>query len=84
MYYYYSLQVVYKQSNKGVISSDELSNVFDVKLWLTSYLENLHQHTQPHVFKFSQNLSGKADLHYKKWSHMDLSGPLSVLLASSQ
>ena len=57
------MQVVYKQSNKG---SDVLSHVFDVTLWLTPYLEDLYRHTQPHVFKFSQNSSGKADLHYKK------------------
>ena len=73
------MQVVYKESNKGVICSDVLSHVFDVKMWLTPHLEDLHQHTQPHVFKFSQNSSGKAELYYKKWSHMDWMGPLSVL-----
>ena len=45
------MQVVYKESNKGVICSDVLSHVFDVKMRLTPHLEDLHQHTQPHVFK---------------------------------
>ena len=76
------MQVVYKQSNKGVICSDVLSYVFDVKLWLTPHLEDLHQHTKPHVFKFSQNSTGKTELYYNKWSHIDWIGPLSVLKVS--
>ena len=66
-----ALQLVYKDSNKAVVGSDVLTHVFDVKLWLASYLEDLHQHTQPQVYRFTLNSKGKTQLHYKKWSHMD-------------
>ena len=46
-----------------------LSDIFDVKSWLTPYLLKLcYNHSHPHIFRFSLSLSGDVVMHYKDWS----------------
>ena len=46
-----------------------LEYVYDVRSWLTPFIEDLHGHTQPHCFKFVLNAEGCAEMFYKSWSH---------------
>ena len=46
-----------------------LEYIYDVRSWLTPFIEDLHGHTQPHCFKFVLNAKGCAEMFYKSWSH---------------
>ena len=59
-----------KASNQSVKSVSALKYIFHIKKWITPYLEEIHGHTAPHVFRFRFNHAAKkAELHYKHWSH---------------
>ena len=42
-----------------------LSDIFDVKSWLTPHSIPLHNHSHPHIFRFSIDLSGNMVMYYK-------------------
>ena len=79
-----AMQMAFSQSNKAVVGSQVLTHVFGVKTWLSPFLEELHHHTQPHIFKFSLNTEQKAEMRYKKWSHMDWEEEPVILLKVSK
>lgn len=45
-----------------------LSDVADVKEWLSPCLESLRGHSSPHCFKFITHASGEVKMYYKRWS----------------
>lgn len=59
----------FRESNRGVIGATTLQYVYDIRAWITPVLNEIHNHTVPHVFRFRRNLQGKAEMHYKHWSH---------------
>ena len=48
-----------------------LDHVFDIQEWIAPHLDEIKYHTQPHIFLFKRNGSGKAAMYYKQWSHCD-------------
>jgi hypothetical protein len=44
----------------------KIAEVYDFQEWLQ--LNNIKNHSHPHVFKFTKNEDGKATMKYKKWS----------------
>ena len=44
-----------------------LDGVYDVKSWLTPYIEDIHGHSSPHCFKFIKS-NTEVLLYYKNWS----------------
>jgi len=45
-----------------------IKEIYDVRSWITSSLNDLHGHSQPHCFKFVCNGNGKAVMFHKNWS----------------
>ena len=46
-----------------------LRYVYDVRSWISPCLEEITRHTAPHIFRFRRNENGRAEMHYKHWSH---------------
>lgn len=64
------METALKASNKSVKSVSTLQYIFDIKSWIAPYLDEIHGHTAPHVFRFRFNhTSKKGEMHYKYWSH---------------
>lgn len=59
-----------------------LDAVYDIKEWLQSHAEQLHDHTQPKCFKFVRNSIGKCEMFYRNYSHMAWEGPVVILKVS--
>ena len=57
-----------------------LESIYDVKLRLHPFIEDLHGYTQPHSFKFVLNTSGNAEMFYRNWNHDPWSEEGLVLL----
>ena len=53
--------------------------MYNVKDWLSVHSEEIHEHVQPHCFKFTRNPSGKAVMYYRKWSTDTWMGPVQLL-----
>lgn len=60
-----------------------LDAVYDIKDWVAPHAEQLHDHTQPKCFKFIRNSSGKCEMFYRNYSHMQWEGPVIVLKVNS-
>lgn len=59
-----------RESNRNVKHVEQLEYVFDIREWIAPHLEEIHYHTQPHIFLFKKNAStGRAEMFYKQWSH---------------
>ena len=56
------------ESNQNSKLSSTLSYIFDIKSWISPYIEDIHQHTVPHVFLFRKNADLKAEMLYKHWA----------------
>lgn len=56
---------VANQSMKDVI---QLPHMYDIKSWLDPVLQKLHNHSNPHIFKFILDGDGKSRMLYKNWS----------------
>lgn len=59
------------ESNQSTKSAATLKYVFDIKSWISAHIEEIHQHTVPHVFSFKKNSKGKAVMMVKHWAHDD-------------
>lgn len=59
------------ESNQNSKFSSTLNYVFDIKSWISLHIEDIHQHTVPHVFLFRKNADSKAEMLYKHWAHDD-------------
>jgi len=57
-----------QQSCTPTPSVFKIDGVWDFKEWLTPHMANIGQHSWYHVYRFTRNPSGKAVLHYKKYS----------------
>ena len=68
MSYYLDLLDGCKQANKMVQEAVPLSQMMDVKTWLLPHTEELHNHSNPHIFKFYRNADGHAEMKYKHWT----------------
>lgn len=51
-----------------VAEANLIEHMFDVKTWLAKCLLPLHNHSYPHIFRFSTGESGEVVMHYKEWS----------------
>ena len=60
-----------RASNQTVTNVSLVKNIFNIQEWITPCLETIKYHTEPHVFLFKKNSSGKATMFYKKWSHCE-------------
>ena len=46
-----------------------LSEMFDAKAWLQPHMEQLHNHTNPHIFRFVKGRDGCCYMQWKHWNH---------------
>ena len=46
-----------------------LSEMFDAKAWLQPHMEQLHNHTNPHIFRFVKGRDGHCYMQWKHWNH---------------
>ena len=58
----------FKECSKDVASVSWLTFVYDIRQWIAPCLEEIHQHTIPHVFLFRRNAEGRAEMLYKRWT----------------
>ena len=56
-----------KEANQSVKEVIQLGRMYDVKSWIDPVLEKLHNHSNPHIFKFLLDSDGNARMLYKKW-----------------
>jgi len=59
----------FQESNRSVAGATSLQYVFDIWKWISPFLEEIHSHTQSHIFRFRRTTEGIAEMHYKHWSH---------------
>ena len=56
-----------KESNKIVKQAVSLETLMDIKSWLLPQTEELHNHSNPHIFLFYRDKDGNAEMKYKRW-----------------
>lgn len=52
-----------------------LDAVYDIKEWLAPHAEQFHDHAQPKCSKHVRNSSGKCEMFYCNYFHMQWEGP---------
>ena len=57
-----------RNANKGSRSC-LFSEMFDAKAWLQPHMEQLHNHTNPHIFRFIKGRDGHCYMQWKHWNH---------------
>ena len=57
-----------KEADKMIKEAVCLQKMVDVKSWLLPNTEELHNHSNPHIFRFYRNTQGHAEMKYKRWS----------------
>jgi len=60
-----------KACHANVTHASSIEYIFDIKEWISPHLDKIKYHTEPHVFCFKKNPSGKAAMFYKKRSHCE-------------
>lgn len=50
-------------------SASSLEKMYDVKAWLSPMMDDLHNHTQPHIFLFTRGEDGICYMKSKHWDH---------------
>lgn len=68
MHYLLDLMAAVKNCYSDVPEANHVDCIFDVKSWLAKHILPLHNHSHPHVFRFSTGESGEVVMHYKEWS----------------
>lgn len=43
--------------------------LMDIKSWLLPHTEELHNHSNPHIFLFYRNRDGHAEIKYERWTN---------------
>ena len=51
-----------------VPKANTIVHMYDIKSWLSAHLLKLHNHSHPHIFRFTTGESGEVVMHYKEWS----------------
>lgn len=69
--HFIEMEACCKAANHTVRETSTLKFIFDIKTWISPYLEEIHGHTTPHVFLFRRNVKGKACMYTKTWSHQE-------------
>ena len=72
-----------KRSNPDVVHASVVEEVYNIREWIAPHLEEIHYHTEPHIFMFKKDGSGKAVMQYKFWSHNDWIGNCVLLKVSA-
>eukprot|EP00057_Strongylocentrotus_purpuratus_P025222 XP_011679696.1 PREDICTED: uncharacterized protein LOC105445628 [Strongylocentrotus purpuratus] len=62
------LDTIPKSFNKGVTTAERLQPIYSSKEWLGPCLEDISQHSRPHVFRITKGLDGRALISTKMWS----------------
>ena len=69
VYHYIGLMKVTAQSFTPQPITILLESVYDVCSWLAPFIDELHDHRQPHYFCLTMNKDGQAVMHYiQSWS----------------
>ena len=80
VYIYTDLTKAFEQcSSKPLPKSMIAKKMYDIKGWLAPHSMDLHQHVQPHCFKFANNEKNEAVMFYRKWSGERWTGPVRLL-----
>lgn len=56
-----------------------LEKIFDIRNWVADELEDIHNHTYPHIFRFSLGRDGRCVMQTKQWSHHQWSSGIVLL-----
>ena len=70
-----ALMQAVKSCNHNVKQVDTVIHMFNIREWIMPHLNEIHYHTQPHIFLFKRNEAGKAIMLYKQWSHESWQSP---------
>jgi len=46
-----------------------ISKLVDVKAWMQPQMNEIHNHTNPHVFRFVKGSDSRCYMQYKHWNH---------------
>ena len=57
-----------KQANYNVRSLSLLPKMFNVKGWLSPFIEPITGHSNPHIFRFVRGSDGHSQMYYKQWN----------------
>lgn len=71
LYVFSALEAACKAANHTTRKTMTLHYIVDFKKWLAPHIEEVHGHTNPHIFLFKKNASGKSVMYYKNWTHDD-------------
>lgn len=52
---------------KSCVLFDRFDSLYDVKQWMTDFMEPIHNHSNPHIFQFKKDSDKKVRMYYKKW-----------------
>ena len=56
------------ESSSKSIRCSALQYVYDIRKWLSPHIDEVHDHTIPHVFLFRRGSSGDCEMLYKNWA----------------
>lgn len=71
MLQYIALEAACKAANHTSRKTMTLNYIVDFKKWIAPHIEEVHGHTNPHIFLFKRNALGKSVMYYKNWTHDD-------------
>ena len=61
----------FMESSRMSTNCSVLKYVYDVRKWLSPYIDEIHHHTIPHVFLFKKGESGHCEMFSKHWAKDD-------------
>ena len=65
----------FMESSRSTVAVKTITYVYDIKSWISPYLDDISKHTTPHIFRFTRTSGGKAQMQYKHWSHEEWESP---------
>lgn len=57
------------EANQHIKKSTILEQMYNVKDWLQGSAIPIHNHSNPHIFKFVMDEHGSSRMFYKHWNH---------------
>ena len=67
-----SFSRVYIKEARGDFKETHVFDMmYDIKAWLKPHLEQLNNHSHPHIFRFRKGPDGHCYMQYRKWRHSE-------------
>ena len=59
------------EANQRVKKCTILTEMYNIKGWLDEFGAGIHNHSNPHIFKFVKDENGTCRMFYKHWRHSE-------------